>query len=112
MSDVNGADDFKYRKDVAVGDSLMSSSGGLSVVTSVTVRKLQGAHAPMTVDGTIIVDGHVASAYAQTPKVYAHGRTLVSAHTVAYLAVSPIRLAYKLGFEQGEYHDNSSGRHR
>jgi len=72
----------------------------------------QGAHALHTLEGTIVVDGFIASSYAHLPDVYALGKTLVSAHTVAHLALSPISLARKLGFKQGTYHDDSSGRHR
>jgi len=85
---VNGDGEFKFGQDVTVGDSLISPSGELDVVTSITREELKGAHAPFTLDGTIVVDGFTASVYAHSQNIDLLGETIVSAHDLAHVVSS------------------------
>lgn len=57
--------------------------GRLSRITRVTARERRGAFAPLTEQGTLVVDGVVVSCYA-----------LVDKHSFAHLAFSPLRLMH------------------
>ncbi|XP_056156969.1 indian hedgehog B protein isoform X1 [Lampris incognitus] len=58
--------------------------GRLSRVTQVSVRGDRGAYAPLTHQGTVVVDGVVASCYAA-----------VNQHALAHWAFSPLRLMHR-----------------
>ncbi|XP_077430001.1 indian hedgehog B protein-like [Vanacampus margaritifer] len=58
-------------------------SGTLSRITTVTLSERRGAFAPLTAQGTLVVDGVVASCYAA-----------VERHSLAHWAFSPLRLMH------------------
>ena len=57
--------------------------GHLSRITRVSLREGRGAFAPLTQQGTVVVDGVVASCYA-----------VVDQHSLAHWAFSPLRLMH------------------
>ncbi len=59
------------------------SEGRLSRITRVRVRESRGAFAPLTQQGTVVVDRVVASCYA-----------VVEQHSLAHWAFSPLRLLH------------------
>lgn len=61
----------------------MHGEGRLSRITRVTMRESRGAFAPLTLRGTLVVDGVVASCYA-----------VVDQHSLAHWAFSPLRLMH------------------
>lgn len=81
------------------GDVLQShmSSPGLEVKKVVTVQR-KGFYAPLTTDGTVVVDGVVSSCYVglqedEDMKFQGGLRTGLSQHSMAHLVMTPIRMA-------------------
>ncbi|XP_060683710.1 indian hedgehog protein-like [Hemiscyllium ocellatum] len=54
-------------------------------VTGITMRELEGAYAPLTQHGTLVVNGVLASCFAA-----------IDGHGLAHLAFAPLRLCYQL----------------
>jgi Hint module len=72
-------------QDVQAGDHVQVSGEESPVqVRKVAKLRRQGAYAPVTLSGTIVVDQVVASCYA------------MASHSAAHAAFAPMRLAYKL----------------
>lgn len=69
-------------------------AGHLSRVTQVTLREGRGAFAPLTQQGTVVVDGVVASCYA-----------VVDQHSLAHWAFSPLRLMHSWTGTAGHHGD-------
>ncbi|CAJ1086891.1 indian hedgehog B protein-like [Xyrichtys novacula] len=77
-----------YASDAQPGQCMLVSEGEtgqsrLSHITQVSVRGSRGAFAPLTQQGTLVVDGVVASCYA-----------VLDQHSLAHWAFSPLRLIY------------------
>lgn len=75
-----------YASDARPGQCVLVAEGGkarLSQITQVGVRKGRGAFAPLTQQGTLVVDGVLASCYA-----------VVEQHSLAHWAFSPLRLVH------------------
>lgn len=53
----------------------------------------QGLHAPLTRDGTVVVDGFLASSYAKARSLMWGEATLVSGHQIATFLNAPLRFA-------------------
>lgn len=70
------------------------SEGRLSRITRVTVREHRGAFAPLTQQGTLVVDGVVASCYA-----------VVEQHSLAHWAFLPLRLMHSWTGSTGSHSD-------
>lgn len=70
------------------------SEGHLSLITRVRVRASRGAYAPLTQQGTLVVDGVVTSCYA-----------VVEQHSVAHWAFSPLRLIHSWTGSTGSHSD-------
>ncbi|XP_035533635.1 indian hedgehog B protein-like [Morone saxatilis] len=70
------------------------SEGRLSRITQVSVRESRGAFAPLTQQGTLVVDGVVASCYA-----------VVEQHSLAHWAFSPLRLIHSWTGSAGSHSD-------
>lgn len=68
--------------------------GRLSRVTRVSLRASRGAFAPLTRQGTLVVDGVVASCYA-----------VVQQHSLAHWAFSPLRLIHSWTGSTGSHGD-------
>lgn len=84
---------------VTVGQNVTLSNGQLDMVISVTEEVLWGLHNPQTMEGSIIVDGIVASTFTESIQP-----------STAFALLSPIKLLYSLrlwnapfqkGFAQG-----------
>lgn len=86
-----------YASDAQPGQCVLVSRGTaragvrLSRVTSVELRKGRGAFAPLTQQGTLVVDGVLASCYA-----------VLKQHDVAHRAFGPLRLAHRWGIVSGQ----------
>lgn len=81
---------MKQAGEVQVGDSLVKQTGELSEVVRKEAGKVS-VTAPITMSGTIVVDGVVASCYA-------YGN-----HQVMHTALAPFRLLYSLSPEMAMF---------
>lgn len=75
-----------YASDARPGQCVLVAEGGkarLSRITRVGVRKGRGVFAPLTQQGTLVVDGVLASCYA-----------VVEQHSLAHWAFLPLRLVH------------------
>lgn len=89
-----------HAEDARVGDNI-TVAGLPATITTITTaggksKSPTGKHAPLTVEGTLIVDDVLVSSYAGVKGLSWGQTTLVSGHTVGVMAHSPLRLAYKL----------------
>lgn len=88
----NHADSLEYvlARDVKVGDIIyvMDGDGSASTasVTSVSEEVKPGLFAPLTMEGTILVNGVVASCYSEVPLHYS-----------IHAALAPLRMLYRTG---------------
>lgn len=69
-----------FARDVSIGDRLFTINGTKRVV-SITFSLMTGYSAPLTYDGSLIVDGSWTSCYAE-----------IFSHSLAHAAMTPIRL--------------------
>lgn len=88
-----------YASDARPGQCVLVSRGEtgdrvLSRVTQVSVRRSRGAFAPLTQQGTLVVDGVVASCYA-----------VVDQHGLAHWAFAPLRLIHSWTGAAGRHGD-------
>ncbi len=92
-----------YASDAQPGQCVLVSEGKagqrhseahLSRITRVRVRERRGAFAPLTQQGTVVVDGVVASCYA-----------VVDQHSLAHWAFSPLRLIHSWTGSTGSHSD-------
>jgi len=87
---------------VAVHDSVYVVKGDvqeLETVVSVDVVEKQGVFHPMTLEGMIVVDGVVASVYAESAFEALFGKATLPAHwfvALSHLWSAPFRACYKL----------------
>lgn len=80
---------------VSVGDHLQLSSGKKAEVTKIVTVTKQGAFAPFTESGSIVVNGVIASSYAAVngnENIMIGGVKVVSHHWAAHLFQAPHRL--------------------
>ncbi|CAD5125016.1 unnamed protein product [Dimorphilus gyrociliatus] len=87
---VETADGKRYihADQVRIGQKLYSQDNGIEKVTEViSIEEIQmnGFYAPMTADGTVIVNGIEASCYA-----------VINSHEIAHLAMAPLRWVLQL----------------
>ncbi|XP_039649669.1 indian hedgehog B protein-like [Perca fluviatilis] len=71
-----------------------AGQGRLSRITRISTRASRGAFAPLTQQGTLVVDGVVASCYA-----------VVDQHALAHWAFSPLRLIHSWTGSTGSHGD-------
>uniref|UniRef100_A0A8C2XU02 Hedgehog protein n=1 Tax=Cyclopterus lumpus TaxID=8103 RepID=A0A8C2XU02_CYCLU len=88
-----------YASDAQPGQCVLVSRGGarrgrLSRITRVSTGESRGAFAPLTQQGTLVVDGVVASCYA-----------VVDQHALAHWAFSPLRLIHSWTGSTGSHRD-------
>jgi len=76
---------------VQIGDVLHTLNGG-SAVTNIKTVQRKGIYAPLTVGGTLVVDGVVASSYVTFRSIKEGKSHLVSDHEIIHFALSPYRL--------------------
>ena len=82
------------------GDKMLSldaTTGQVQLTTIRSIQKLtlQGFYAPVTLNGTIIVDDIMASCYG-----FVSGYGRLSGHSVAHAGMAPMRAAYRLGIRE------------
>ena len=102
-----------HASDARVGSNV-SVAGEPTRITEISrVTGLTGKHAPLTAEGTLIVDGVLVSSYAGVRGITWGGSTLLSGHTLGVLAHSPLRLACRIFPSLGgpEWHTDPDGRH-
>jgi hypothetical protein len=94
---LNGKSNPVRADSVKVGDALQDGSAGLSVKKISTVTR-KGLYAPLTPDGTLMVDGIKASSYitlqdeAVEHVELQHGVKAMSQHFGIHLVLSPLRM--------------------
>ena len=97
---------------VKVGDSMVMNSGDVSRVSKVKTVIREGAFAPFTMSGKIVVNGVVSSSYVSlqgTDTVMIGGiKTPFAMHFVAHLLTAPLRMMARVGLLSGETY-NSDG---
>lgn len=84
----------KHASELKVGDRLLvATEDGLVAARVLTITQTmgEGAFAPLTASGTIVVDGVLASNYAT------HTQGLRLPHSAAHATFFPVRLAHALG---------------
>lgn len=91
-----GADEYVMAKDIRVGMSIyvMNDRGQLTIETITNIIDVvkQGYTAPLTQEGTLIVNNIAASCYAT-----------ISSHRLAHAALAPMRWWYALFGETKEW---------
>jgi len=83
----NGVERFVFAKEIEVGDTIFQNRKGSIVpvvVVSVAQKISKGVYAPATMEGTLLVDGIVASSYANVD------------HDISHAVLAPLRWAYWL----------------
>lgn len=88
-------------EDLDIGDNVTvagSSATVVSIVPEAASTGLAGKHAPLTMDGTLIVNDVLVSAYmyAGHRGVSWGSETLITGHTASVLAHAPLRLIYRV----------------
>jgi len=85
----------------------------LSRVVAVTLEHARGAHAPLTVEGSLLVDGVLASSSAGVQTLSWGGLPLLTGHKAVMLVHSPLRFLCKLvpAACGPEWHSAELGRH-
>uniref|UniRef100_UPI0037E7864E indian hedgehog B protein-like n=1 Tax=Semicossyphus pulcher TaxID=241346 RepID=UPI0037E7864E len=99
MTPAQGALRTVYASDARPGQCVLVSQGKvgqghLSRITRVSMRVSRGAFAPLTQQGTLVVDGVVASCYA-----------VLDQHSLAHWAFSPLRLIHSWTGSTGSHTD-------
>lgn len=84
---------------VQVGDIILNHKSEGSLVTKIKKQLRSGVYAPLTVEGTVVVDGLVASNYVSFfgDEWEATMPVQLSQHTYVHWAISPMRLVCRLG---------------
>lgn len=82
--------EFKFakslnREDVIVTYDFINKVKLEEKIESILIEPVEGYAAPLTMSGTLLVDGILASSYA-----------VIESHSLAHAAMSPVRLWYKL----------------
>ncbi|CAB9504310.1 expressed unknown protein [Seminavis robusta] len=100
---LQGKDSPVTAKSIKVGDSLMEAGqeqGGPAVVAKIETVQRHGIYAPLTQDGTLVVDGFASSCYIslqpngdpQTMELQGHSTSMMSHHCVAHMLMTLPRL--------------------
>mmetsp|Transcript_99215 Transcript_99215/g.190527 ORF Transcript_99215/g.190527 Transcript_99215/m.190527 type:complete len:385 (+) Transcript_99215:68-1222(+) len=105
--------DFLWVADRLGAPGVKKASFKLSRVVSVTAEHAKGAHAPLTVEGSLIVDGVLASSSAGAQTLKWGGFPLLTGHKLVMLLHAPLRFLYKFMPRVGgpEWHSAELGRH-
>ncbi len=88
---VGNMDKAIFARDVVVGDVLLDHQGSPCEVIQVGRKVLNGFCAPITTAGTIVVDGILASCYAEVATLTAPIVGCISGHDVAHFGMAPVR---------------------
>jgi hypothetical protein len=101
-----------FAKKAVVGMQVTLANGKRTTVTSLRVVERNGAHAPFTLDGTIVVDGILASSFSFTPSLTLGGVTVLTGHSVGTMWTSPLRLMSRFApwIGSDDWH-NAEGQH-
>jgi len=79
-----------------IGDFLEAGDGSLDEVVDVRTSKGRGVFAPLTAEGTVVVNDVVVSCYA-----------VVHSHSLAHMVYAPLRIAHNLQLSLRRLWDNS-----
>ena len=84
-----------------------------SVVADIDWQAKEGLHAPLTADGSVVVNGVLTSSYAKVRSLYWGNRALVSGHVLNKMMHAPLRWACEIreSLCDPEMHLPDSGRH-
>jgi len=84
-----------------------------SRVVAVTAERAKGAHAPITEEGSLLVDGVLASSYAGVQSLRWGETTLMTGHRVNMLVHAPLRFVCEIAPSAcgPAWHDAELGRH-
>jgi len=58
---------FKLSSKLVIGDKLVKHDRTLAEITQIVTIKAEGFYAPLTANGTLVVNGFLASCYAEHP---------------------------------------------
>ncbi|CAB9496665.1 expressed unknown protein [Seminavis robusta] len=102
---VQGEDAPVTAKSIKVGDTLPQAQaghgqGGAAIVTKIDTVQRHGIYAPLTQDGTLVVDGIASSCYIslqpngnpKTMELQGHSTSMLSHHNVAHMLMTLPRL--------------------
>lgn len=86
---------------VVVGDKLDVANGISTTVKKISTIRANGAYAPFTMDGTIVVDSVIASSYISLQPdsvdlILGGLKTILNWHNVAHFSLSPQRVLGRL----------------
>lgn len=107
----------KMAKDVVVGEIVQVASADAtdkarySKITSIETIMKEGQYAPLTEDGTIVVNNVVASSHSTegaAPEVKLFGITLIDMHQFEQMLFAPLRLLCMFSFDDfcsADFHD-------
>ncbi len=95
---VNGS--AQYAGDVKIGDTLLVLHKTHTCLEQRLVQRvekitLRGFHAPITMDGKLVVDDVLTSCYAHVPEKFVLGRK-VTGHKLAHIGMAPFRMMRKM----------------
>ncbi len=95
---VNGS--ARFAGDVKIGDTLSvfdktSKCLELKLVQKIEKITLRGFHAPITMDGKLVVDDILTSCYCEVPEKVVFGRKL-NGHQLAHMGMAPFRMMRKM----------------
>lgn len=98
---------------VAAGASSSSRVAMSRRIVSVGRMRRRGMHAPLTVEGSLVVDGVLASSYAGVKTLHWAGRPLLTGHTAGAMLHAPLRRLCGLcpQYCSPAYHSADLGRH-
>ena len=99
--DNSGAIKAVLAEEINPGDKIFRtgpSTLASSIVNEVRKVECQGVYAPFTVNGTIVVDGTLASCYAHVKRVNILNLVELCPHATAHWMLAPLRGLYSLGW--------------
>ena len=88
-------------RDVEVGDLLYKRTAGFLKVQKITQVTEKGLCSPITEAGNIMVDGILASCYANISDICVFGRSFISAQTLGRIAMAPFATYRKISKDKG-----------
>lgn len=100
----------QYAKDVQLGDELVVDSNLYSKVNKIEQVKKKGIYQPYTIDGTLLVNGVLASNYCESASVELFGIQVIDKHTFKFMVYAPARMLCALSPSFCHHDDTTDGR--